>query len=200
MHVWDAFQIHAMNARSPTHLPPSEDLILIIVPIKLHRLCQIPLLELLCILRAQRTRPHDAHVPVDFLLMAHQARGLIEWQARISVVRALVPVDVVIPPIGTLVIIEFADLDRPFPTAVALELAHFRSFVAEVGKFEGLDLGGDVTEDRLRVRGSRRGAEDVAVGFRGVGLADCLAGRFVGGPVCSLAVLAAVFGALASAA
>ena len=45
----------------------------------------------------------------------------------------------------------------------------------------------------------RRGAEDVAIKFRCVGLARCFASCFVGAPVASLAILAAVVCGSASA-
>ena len=64
---------------------------------------------------------------------------------------------------------------------------------------EGQDLASNIVEDG-RVGGFGLGAEDVAVGFRGVGLTGCLAGRFVDAPLASLAVSTAVSGALASGA
>ena len=190
---------HPINARGPTHLPPRKDLILIIRPIKLHRPRQLHLRELLGVPGRHRPGPHDADIPVDFPRVAHQARGLVGRQARLSTESARVPVDVVIPAVGAEVVVELADFDRSVPAAVVFELALFRELVAEVGQVERLDLARNVVENG-RVWRLGRGAEDVAVGFGGVGLAGCLAVRFVGAPVGLLAVSAAVFGCVASAA
>ena len=79
------------------------------------------------------------------------------------------------------------------------KLALFLGLVAIVRQTKGLNLACDVVEDG-RVGGLRLGAENVAVGFGGVGLAGCFTSSFVGAPLASLAVLAAVSGALASTA
>ena len=79
------------------------------------------------------------------------------------------------------------------------KLALFLELVAIVRQTKGHNLAGDVVEDG-RVGGLRRGAEDVAVGFWGIGLAGCFTSSFVGAPLASLAVLAAVSGTLASTA
>ena len=188
-----------MISHGPTHLPLPEDLILILRPIKLHRLNQLHLRELLRERSPHRTRPHDANVPIDLPLMAYQARSLIGRQASPRVESARVPVDVVIPPVGAYVVVKLADFDGSIPAQVLAQLALFRDLVAKPGKMEGLDLAGDVVEDG-RVRGSRRGTEDVAVGLSGVGRARCLTRRFVDGPVGLLTVLTAVVGNPASAA
>ena len=100
-------------------------------------------------------------------------------------------------------IVKLADLDGFFPAEVFFELALLCYFVFEIGEMERHQLGRDVVEDRGVCR-LRLGAEDVAVGFwcvgGGGGAAGCFAGRFVGSPLASLAVLAAVPGGFASAA
>ena len=79
------------------------------------------------------------------------------------------------------------------------KLALFLGLVAIVRQTKGHNLACDVVEDR-GVGGLRLGAENVAVGFGGVGLAGSFTSSFVGAPLASLAVLAAVSGALASSA
>lgn len=79
------------------------------------------------------------------------------------------------------------------------KLALFLGLVAIVRQTKGLNLACDVVEDG-RVGGLRFGAENVAVGFLDVGLAGCFTSSFVGAPLASLAVLAAVSGTLASTA
>lgn len=96
--------------------------------------------------------------------MADQTRGLVGRQVGIRVKGARVPVGVVVPLVGASVVVEFANFDGSLPAKVVFELALFRELVAEVGEVEGLDLIGDVVEDG-RVRGLRRCAEDVAVGY-----------------------------------
>ena len=192
-----------IDARNPTHLPLCKDLVLIMRPVKPHSLHQLRLPKLLLVFRSQRARPHDGHVPEDFPLMAHQARGPVGRQARLGVESARVPVDVVVPRVGAGVVVELADLDRSLPAAVAFELALFRGLVAEVGEVEGLDLGRDVVGDGRCVRGrlGRCGAEDVAVRFGGGGVGwtagGLAAGGFVGGPVGLLTVSGAVSGTFA---
>lgn len=189
---------HAKPSHSPTHLSLGKDLVLIIRLIELHRLDQLRLFELLRVLRPHRTRPNYANVPVDFFLVAYQSGGLVGRQARLSVESACIAVDVVIPLIGARMVIELASFDRAFPAEMSFELALFCDLVAKIGKVEGLDLVGDVVEDG-RVWVLRRGAEDIAIGFWGAGLAVCFTGPFVGAPVDLLTVLAAIVGALASA-
>ena len=168
-------------------------------PVKLHRLGQLRLRELHRVNGPQGTRPDDANVPVDPLPMADQPRGVIARQPRLLVESPRVTVGVVIPPIGAHVVVELADLDRSLPAEVSFELALFRRLAAEVVELERHDLAGDVVEDG-RVGGLRGGAEDVAVGFRGVGLTSRLARYFVGAPLTFLAPRAAVSCVLASAA
>lgn len=189
----------AKSPHAPTHLSLGEDLVLVILSIELHRLHQLRFRKLLGVLRTHRPRSHNADVPIDQPLVAHQPGGLVGRQARVGIESACITIDVVIPLIGASVVVELADFDSSPPSQMLLQLALFRALVAKIGKVEWLNLVGDVVEDG-RVGGSRRSAEDVAVGFWGAGLAGCFAGRFVGAPVASLAVLAAVFGILAGAA
>ena len=167
--------------------------------VKLNRLRQLRLRELLRVLGPHRTRPDNANVAIDWPLMAYQSCDLIDRQAGFPIESASIPVDVVIPVIGARVIVELADLHRTLPPKVLSKLALFLGLVAIVRQTKGHNLACDVVEDG-RVGGLRLGAENVAVGFWGVGLAGCFTSRFVGAPLASLAVLAAVSGALASTA
>lgn len=188
---------HPKRPRAPTHLSLGKDLVLIIGLIKLHRLSQLHLREVLRVLGPHRTRPYNANVPIDLLLMAYQPRDLVGRQARIGLESACIPVDVVVPLIGAQVVVELADFGGSSPSKVLFELALFCRFVAEIGKIEGLDLAGDGVKDG-RVWSLRCGAEDIAIGFWGcVGLAGCFTGRFVRTPVASLTAVATVFGSLA---
>ena len=189
----------AKSPHAPTHLSLGKDLVLVILSIELHRLHRLRLRKLLGILRAHRPRSHNADVPVNNPLVAHRPGGLIGRQARVGIESACITVDVVIPLIGASVVVELTDFDSSPPSQMLLQLALFRALVAKIGKIEWLDLAGNIVEDG-HVSGSRRSADDVTVGFCGAGPAGCFAGRFVGAPVASLAVLAAVFGILAGAA
>lgn len=194
------FTRHPERPHAPTHLSLGKYLVLVIRLIKLHSLCQLHLRELLRILRPHWTRPYNANIPVDLLLMAYQTRCLVGGQARLGVESACFAVDVVIPLVGAEMVVELADFHGPSPSKALFKLTLFCELVAEVGKIEGLNLVGNVVKDE-GVWSLRRGAEDVAIGFWWcVGLAGCLTGCFVSTPVASLAALAAVFGTLACAA
>ena len=135
-------EVHARRSRKPALLTFMENLRFIVRFVELHRLAQLPLREVLGCVRPRRPRPYDCNITLHFLV-AHQARRLV-----LRLRRPVLPVDVVVPAIRALVVVEFAKFCGVLPSKTRLQLAHFAHLVAIAVKVERLDLACDVLKRR----------------------------------------------------